>query len=289
MEVDPRDADGKQYYGHQEEKIVKECFSDPTALSPWERWRPRSETNDKDKSRLKVQIRQLFIALVVALAAIIASATTGGVVASRYQNTIVNLQSQLLQASSSLSTSPGEDCPTNNATIDTSTITTTTTAFDRNFTIPPCTTTAVTTENTTVTLTATDIISATPDTSPSPTPDDDTLPATVHPVTNCSSLSSPYFSDPEGTKFTLYCGADCQSQSVFGIWVYTFQECINTCAEYNRDRDGSRDYDCGSATYSPLHEWRYQKQNCWLKNYTSGMVRTVSDDRTDCAVLWKSQ
>ena len=235
LEIDPREASGKIYAGQPEEKIFHGDQYSPSTLSLRERWQSNAQTDDEDISRLKVRTFRLIVALVVALGAIIASAVTGGVLASRHHNTIVSLRSQLAQAMS----------------------------------------------------TTADSVRAANNSRPSSALDDTNLPATVHPVTNCSRLPSPFASDQEGTQFTLYCGTDSPGNALLGIYVYTFQDCINACADYNRDEDGGRSQECDSASYSPLHEWEYKNQNCWLR-YHDGQIHFIKDDTTDIAVSLKS-
>ena len=56
-----------------------------------------------------------------------------------------------------------------------------------------------------------------------------------HPTTSCTRLSSPYTASPSGVnaQFNLDCKTDYPNSNLVGIFVYTFEDCIEACASYN--------------------------------------------------------
>lgn len=102
------------------------------------------------------------------------------------------------------------------------------------------------------------------------------------PTSSCSTFNSSYTSAVNSATFTLWCGTWYRGNDLLGVYVYTFEACMDACASFN-----SYDYmhnatRCYSVTYDAVKK-NTGNGNCWLKarpNLTATM-RNV----TDSAVL----
>lgn len=102
------------------------------------------------------------------------------------------------------------------------------------------------------------------------------------PTSSCSRLSSSYTSPSNDTKFTAQCETWYQGNNILGVYVYTFEACMDACASfnvYNYMHNGSR---CYSVTYDAAKE-NSGRGNCWLKAMPN--IAATARNATDSAVI----
>ena len=92
--------------------------------------------------------------------------------------------------------------------------------------------------------------------------------STFFPSSDCVNMTSPYTAYAGNVQFDLRCASDYVGGDMVGIFVFTFQWCMEACADYNVRMKGqnltcqgvSYNLDENSVRGSPL-----PLQNCWLK------------------------
>ena len=202
--------------------------------------------NEEAITRLKRRNLYLLIALVVALIAAIVAAAVGGVLASQRQNIITQLRQSPTAASSD---------PQENTTCSST---------------PSNTTTAVKWEET-------------------------LSPTSVQPSSDCSSFAdtyrNPYENSGNLTSYDIACGTKLrgsrgQTLDFMAIWVYTFRDCINACANYNQGvvrQSHHPNTTCYGVNFLLKPERARYQGNCGLKG--SSELNRDSDDGQDSALL----
>lgn len=270
LEVDQRDANGMIYNGRPEEKIQNE--GQPTAAPDTHTQTGSQESVQKNGEvcRLKRRTVYLFVALTGALIAAIVAAVVGGVIAARRQSTIAEYVSPYLPNSPSTCMlnknnslrNQLEQAPTSPPTLGTPT--------SSNSTCPSG-------------ATSTPEFRDSPFNSATVT----TLPSALRPVSSCRRLAagSVIYTVPYSTLFfEVHCNGAFTSYQygpdIMGIYLYTFEDCINACAKYNDLPRWHLNSTCYAVTYYSEPE---EGANCWLKG--SGEIPLVARVDFDSAAL----
>ena len=102
------------------------------------------------------------------------------------------------------------------------------------------------------------------------------------PTSSCSTLNTSYTSAVNSATFVPRCGTWYRGNDLLGVYVYTFEACMDACASFN-----SYDYihnasRCYSVTYDAVKK-NTGNGNCWLKARPN--IIATTRNLTDSAVL----
>ena len=102
------------------------------------------------------------------------------------------------------------------------------------------------------------------------------------PTSSCSSLSAPYTSSINSARFAPHCRTWYRGNNLLGVYVYTFEACMDVCASYNSYDYMHNSSRCYSVTYDAV-KTNTGDGNCWLKARPN--IIASARDVTDSAVL----
>ena len=105
---------------------------------------------------------------------------------------------------------------------------------------------------------------------------------TLVPTTSCTGLNATYTSTINTAEFTAQCGTWFQGNNLLGVYVHTFEACMDACASYNSYDYMHNSSRCYSVTYDAEKE-NSGKGNCWLKARQN--LPPTARKATDSAVL----
>lgn len=102
------------------------------------------------------------------------------------------------------------------------------------------------------------------------------------PTSSCSTFNTSYTSAVNSATFTPRCRTWYRGNDLLGVYVYTFEACMDACASFN-----SYDYihnasRCYSVTYDAVKQ-NTGNGNCWLKSRPN--ITAIAKNATDSAVL----
>ncbi len=84
------------------------------------------------------------------------------------------------------------------------------------------------------------------------------------PISNCSSLGTQYSSPNTQAQFAVHCQTDFAYNDLFSIFIYTFEDCINSCASFNQHYSTNGVGNCTHISYS-TNMTVFPKANCYIK------------------------
>lgn len=99
---------------------------------------------------------------------------------------------------------------------------------------------------------------------------------------SCSKSKNTYTSAVNSTTFSTHCHTWFQGYNLLGVYVYTFEACIDACASFNSYIYMHNTSRCYSVTYDAAKE-DSGRGNCWLKAVPN--IVATPKDATDSAVL----
>ena len=104
---------------------------------------------------------------------------------------------------------------------------------------------------------------------------------------DCTNIKSPYkAANSSNVFFNLHCSTDFPGSDLTGVYAYSFEECMNTCATYNdiRTDEGSQGVPCYGVSFDPT--MTILAGNCFLKGRNDS--NPVAKSVTSSALLTKS-
>ncbi|KAL9586587.1 MAG: hypothetical protein Q9203_003805 [Teloschistes exilis] len=101
-------------------------------------------------------------------------------------------------------------------------------------------------------------------------------------TSSCSQSKPTYTSDVNSTTFSTHCHTWFQGHNLLGVYVYTFEACMDACASFNSYGYMHNASRCHSVTYDAAKE-DAGRGNCWLKALPN--IAATSKDATDSAAL----
>ncbi|KAL8720403.1 MAG: hypothetical protein Q9225_002723 [Loekoesia sp. 1 TL-2023] len=104
----------------------------------------------------------------------------------------------------------------------------------------------------------------------------------LQPTTNCTAIGdgNRYVSAWTKATFTVHCATDYPGSDVLGIWTFTFADCIEACASWNKHQNSPQ---CYAVTYDIGDRFTEERGegNCFLKE--SGSITAEEKNVTSSA------
>ena len=101
------------------------------------------------------------------------------------------------------------------------------------------------------------------------------------PSSDCNKLAKTYSALSNGNQtFNIECETEHYSDDLVGIYVYTFEACIEACAQYNAHIDTHPNSTCFAVTFNLGQTFDGSAGNCWLKSAQTpnkGTFITITD------------
>lgn len=117
--------------------------------------------------------------------------------------------------------------------------------------------------------------------------------ASIIPTSNCDKLANKYVSTVgTHTEFNVYCESDLLGHDFLGVFVYFFEDCIETCATFNLFQTNNGTETAEMTCYGVAFALDFPKNpralggNCFLKDV--GGITVTHRDHTSAASLAQS-
>ena len=87
-------------------------------------------------------------------------------------------------------------------------------------------------------------------------------------------MASPYTSNHYGIAYDIVCDVNYDLSDLLGVYVNSFEACIEACSSYRAHTVGSN-FTCGASSYTPDLDPVHYDGNCYLK-YGEAKLKRVS-------------
>ena len=101
---------------------------------------------------------------------------------------------------------------------------------------------------------------------------------------NCHNMGTRYESQYSNANFTVECGLDYAGNDMMGVYVYTFEDCIESCASYNARIISQSQLKCARVSYDKTFEHSLKVGNCFWK--ASGLTQIGSSKSVTSSATW---